>query len=337
MLRKLLLSIGLIVGLTAISFAGFKTNNLTVDYGVKTSTVQITGGSPGAGKVLTSQDADGNAVWQTPTTGVTDHGQLTSTGTLTHSQLESAITAIGASTGTIAGDLSTETTNRINGDNALGVSTGTLRTDLGTETSNRINADNAIGVSTGTLRTDLTTETNNRIAGDEALAISTTTLQSNIGTETTNRINADNAIGVSTGTLRTDLTNETNNRISADNAIGVSTGTLRTDLTNETNARIAGDEALAVSTTTLQGNINNKVDRAGDTMTGDLNLPNLNATYGVSASTITASGNIKTTGGAIQIGPDATVNTWKTVQVGADLVTYYYDGAGWVEAYRAVP
>ena len=42
---------------------------LDVNGGLKAASVQITGGTPGAGKVLTASDANGNASWQTPAGG----------------------------------------------------------------------------------------------------------------------------------------------------------------------------------------------------------------------------------------------------------------------------
>jgi hypothetical protein len=50
-----------------------------------TDTIKITGGAPGAGKVLTS-DADGDASWVTPSAGVTDHGALSGLSDDDHAQ-----------------------------------------------------------------------------------------------------------------------------------------------------------------------------------------------------------------------------------------------------------
>jgi len=52
--------------------------------------LKITGGTPAAGKVLTS-DADGDATWQTPNNGVTDHTLLSNIGTNTHAQIDTHI------------------------------------------------------------------------------------------------------------------------------------------------------------------------------------------------------------------------------------------------------
>ncbi len=57
---------------------------------VTTPDIKITGGTPGVGKVLTS-DADGDATWETPTSGVTDHTLLSNIGTNSHAQIDSHI------------------------------------------------------------------------------------------------------------------------------------------------------------------------------------------------------------------------------------------------------
>lgn len=54
--------------------------------------VKITSGVPGAGKVLTS-DADGDATWETPAAGVTDHTLLSNIGTNAHSVIDTHLAA----------------------------------------------------------------------------------------------------------------------------------------------------------------------------------------------------------------------------------------------------
>ncbi|MCX5781096.1 MAG: hypothetical protein NT145_00080, partial [Elusimicrobia bacterium] len=159
-----------------------------VTYGVNTSTLVATGfryndGNQAVGRVLTS-DVSGNAAWQASPAGITDHTFLTSTGTLPHTQIETNLTNIGITTGTLRTDLT-----------SVGVATGTLRTDLTAETNNRITGDTNIGVATATLRTDLTT-----------VGITTGTLRTDLTTEISNRSTGDTSIGIATATLRTYLT-----------------------------------------------------------------------------------------------------------------------------------
>jgi|GEM_PF-4228420 len=109
--------------------------------------------------------------------------------------------AVTTDTNAIAGNLTTETTNRVAGDLAVGVTTGTIAGNLTTETTNRVAGDLAVGVTTGTIAGNLTTEIANRVAGDLAVGVTTGTIAGNLTTETANRVAGDLAIGVATGTL----------------------------------------------------------------------------------------------------------------------------------------
>ncbi len=65
--------------------------------------VKITGGTPGLGKVLTS-DVNGLATWETQSSGVTDHTLLSNIGTNAHSQIDTALTRLANTSGTNTGD-----------------------------------------------------------------------------------------------------------------------------------------------------------------------------------------------------------------------------------------
>ncbi|MDD5210525.1 MAG: hypothetical protein PHV36_14135 [Elusimicrobiales bacterium] len=183
------------------------------------------------------------------------------------------------STGTIAANLSTETSARSGADSALNTrvdsvaaSTGTLTVNLGAETTSRSGADSAlntrvdsVAASTGTLTVNLGAETTSRSGADSALntrvdsvAASTGTLTVNLGAETTARSGADSAlntrvdnVAASTGTLTINLGAETTARSGADSAlntrvdnVAASTGTLTVNLGAETTSRSGADSAL---------------------------------------------------------------------------------------------
>lgn len=59
-----------ITSASLLSFATATGETVNATVGITTPALQVTGGAPGSGKVLTS-DATGNATWQTPTSGVT--------------------------------------------------------------------------------------------------------------------------------------------------------------------------------------------------------------------------------------------------------------------------
>ena len=85
------------------------------------------------------------------------------------------------------------------------------------------------------------------------------------------------ALGVSTAAIAQNLASEIANRIAADYAIGVDTQALADSLAIEIADRISADELIAADTTTLGIAIialdSAKVNRAGDTMTGNLLIP----------------------------------------------------------------
>ena len=105
--------------------------------------IQITGGA-GAGLYLKS-DASGNASWASgSTSSITDHSQLTSTGTLTHAQLETALTNVGIATATLRTDLA-----------GVVASTGSLVQRSGDTMTGDLNLPNlyaAYGVSASTIQ-----------------------------------------------------------------------------------------------------------------------------------------------------------------------------------------
>ena len=77
--------------------------------------------------------------------------------------------------------------------------------------------------------------------------------------------------------------------------------TLQNNLAKETQDRIAGDQQNATDIASLTTDVASRVDKAGDTMTGDLTVPNLNATNGNYTGDIGAvngaySGDISVTG-----------------------------------------
>jgi len=245
--------------------------------------------------VLTT-DANGVGTWQATVTGVTDHAALTSTGTLTHVQLETSLDNIGIATGTLrtdvtalevsTGTMQTEIDTNISDITALGVATGTLRTDItaigvatGSIRTDFEAADLVIGITTGSLRTDITALE----VSTGAIAISTGAIQTQV----------DN-IAVSTGILRVDL----DAVILSTGAIQLELDTLAIDVAIDTAAlqglidiniidisnlevdtatlqglihtNIEDIAALETSTSTLQDNIDLKVSKTGDTMTGQL-------------------------------------------------------------------
>ncbi|MFC1501229.1 beta strand repeat-containing protein [Elusimicrobiota bacterium] len=256
--------------------------DLEATYGVKgatltiTSAITYTDGNQAAGRVLTS-DANGNAIWAVGGGGVSDHAALTSTGTITHVQIETQFDDVATDTTTLAGDItalqsvdtqvaSDTTTLRTDVDaidvTQIGIDTGTLRTDL-----------TAISVDTGTLSGDLTQEISDRIAGDLAIGVDTGTLRTDvdaidvtqIGIDTTtlrtDLISAesditalqviDTQVATDTTTLRTDLTTAEGTITQ----IQIDTGTLSGDLTQEIAGRIAGDLAIGVDTATLRTDV----------------------------------------------------------------------------------
>ncbi|MCX5781100.1 MAG: hypothetical protein NT145_00100 [Elusimicrobia bacterium] len=369
LLIRLLISMTVLcAGLTSI-YAGVKTDYVESTYGIKTSTIQITNGAA-AGRFLGS-DGSGNATWQSVPAGVSDHAQLTSTGTLTHTQLENDLISVGVATGTLGTDLTAETDNRISADNSIGVATGTLRTDLTAETNARIGSDNTIGIATATLRTDVDAKVSK--AGDTmtgtlnapdvnvTYGVIAATLQVTNGAGAGKVLTSDTGgnatwqsvpAGVSdhgqltsTGTLtHTQLENDLI-------SVGVATGTLRTDLSNETNSRISADNSIGIATgtlrtdiTALQTSTGTFVKKTGDTMTGNLTTPNLTVNYGIVTSTFVANSTsnfnsdvIISSSAASYMGDPGTDGTWKVQRSGNDLVYSRRESGSYVEKYRAIP
>ena len=180
---------------------------------------------------------------------------------------------------TVTNQISTESTARTNADTALSGRLDTLEADpttgaaLTAEATTRANADTALSGRLDTLEADPTTqtlldaETSARIAADTA--------------ETNARTSADTALSGRLDTLEADpttgaaLTAETNARTSADTALSNRLDTLEADPTTqtllaaETAARQAADTAEATARTAGDAL---KLDLAGGTMTGDINL-----------------------------------------------------------------
>jgi hypothetical protein len=149
-----------------------------------------------------------------------------------------------------------------------------FQSDLASETSQRQSADT-------TLQNSITAETNARTAAD-------TSLQNNITAETNARTGADT-------TLQNNITGEANTRAAADttlqnnitgeaNTRAAAVTSLQTSITSESGTRATADTSLqnniageasirAAADTALQTGVNGSVGKAGDTMTGTLNLP----------------------------------------------------------------
>ena len=116
-------------------------------------------------------------------------------------------------------------------------------------------------------------------AGDITLGTSTTTF-----TATDHLVlSAENILGVETGY---EIKSTDYYAISTTTFynIGIATASIRSDLDAEILRSTTTDYNIQVSTSALELS---KVNRAGDTMTGDLLLPNLTATYGITAATST--------------------------------------------------
>lgn len=122
---------------------------------------------------------------------------FTSTGSITGSSLTvtgnasiagtlsgPTVTAIGTATGTIAANLSAETTRATARENAIGASTGTISASLTTETARAAARENAIGASTGTVAASVTAESSRATVRENALGTSTGTIAASITAET---------------------------------------------------------------------------------------------------------------------------------------------------------
>lgn len=152
--------------------------------------------------------------------------------------------------------------------NALHVTTATLTQDLATEVSRATVRENAIGASTGTLKTQIdavAVSTGVNASAISALSASTTTLGGRI---------AANEAWISTAQPRLD--NLDAYALSTGTAFGGDVSGTYDDIT------IVSVPPAAVDLSTVTAN---HVLKAGDTMTGNLSLPGLTATYGVSAAT----------------------------------------------------
>lgn len=154
--------------------------------------------------------------------------------------------------------------------------------------------------------------------GIQANAITINGVSSSLTAETSIRIIQDNLIKASTGAISAALTSETNRATARENDIAVSTGAINSDLqaykttvqsstasiyqalqstasalTAETSRAIARENAIAVSTGALEAS---KVNRSGDTMTGQLTISGSSLTVtsplGVSVPRVTLANNV---------------------------------------------
>jgi len=184
-------------------------------------------------------------------------------------------------------------TNGINSSKQITVSSATVNGNTsitGAITGPTITAialsTTTLSTSTNTLNTAITNEAIARAAGDSALAASTTTIAGNLSTETSNRISGDNALAVATTTLHTETV--------AISRIDLST------ITTALSGKLNNTEAVPVNLldfSTITTALNGKADISGQVFTGNISAPDIQATYGIVASTGTFS-NVITSSGA---------------------------------------
>jgi hypothetical protein len=93
--------------------------------GLTSGTLQITGGTPAANKVLTS-DASGNATWQTPTTGADNLGNHTATQALNMGTNNILASGANSTYGALTIQGEKNTWSGVNFKNSGGANSGTL-------------------------------------------------------------------------------------------------------------------------------------------------------------------------------------------------------------------
>ncbi|MFC1500985.1 hypothetical protein ACFL58_00855 [Elusimicrobiota bacterium] len=315
---KLLVVVMLISVPLTLAYAGLKTDNFEATYGVvagtgtfssgiSASTISVTsqtgfrlGVSTTAGYVLTT-DANGVGTWQPSVAGVSDHDALTSTGTLTHLELEAQITALDASTITLRTDvntldastqtLSTAVSNRLlnTSDTLTGTltvtagvaaSTGVFSGTLDADTLNTGNGDYELfAMNQDVETTDDVTFSSLSVTNLGGFRIGVSTTAGYVLTTDANGVGTwqPSVAGVSDHDALTSTGTLTHLELEAQiTALDASTITLRTDV-----------NTLDASTQTLSTAVSNRLLNTSDTLTGTLTV-----TAGVAASTGVFSGTL---------------------------------------------
>ncbi len=245
---------------------------------------------------------------------------------------------IGTATGTITGwvnstgsALTSEIANRIAQDNTIGASTKTL-TDwvnstgsaLTSEIANRIAQDNTIGTSTNTLRVDF-------IAADVQIGASTKTL--------TDLANTKENAGVAASSVTTHNADAaahsagiTGNSATTTRALagGVDFSTITTVLNDLYSVKLStgvGVPSALVNLSTVTAALSGKVAKAGDTMTGELDIDRSDAGAGTVGLIVTGN-DVGGSGAGIVINPNHSGNKGVTIRdAGGGYDAVYTDGA----------